>query len=69
MKQSDLTKSLKIKNPDIINASNKLINGCITICNELSFHIVDKSVDEFVEVIKSKLKDEDCQGKAELFEL
>ena len=30
-KQSDLTKSLKIKNPDIINASNILINKCISI--------------------------------------
>ena len=38
-KQGDLTKGLKIKNPDIINASNKLISQCITICNELSFHI------------------------------
>jgi len=58
-RQSDLTKSLKIKNPDIVNASNKVINECISICNELSFHIVDKSVDELVEIIKSKLKGED----------
>jgi len=58
-KQSDLTKSLKIKNPDIVTASNKIINECITICNELSFRILAMSIDELVEVIKSKLKGDD----------
>lgn len=55
-RQSDLTKSLKIKNPDIINASNNLINQCITICNELSFRIVAMEVEELVDVLKGKLK-------------
>ena len=58
-KQSDLTKSLKIKNPDIINASNKLISQCITICNDLSFSIVAMNVDELTDTIKSRLKGED----------
>ena len=58
-KQTDLTKGLKIKNPDIINASNKLISQCITICNDLSFSIVSMSADELVETLKSKLKGED----------
>ena len=58
-KQSDLTKGLKIKNPDIINASNMLISRCITICNELSFRIVAMEVDELVDNLKTKLKGEE----------
>ena len=58
-KQADLTKSLKIKNPDIINTSNKVINDCISTCNELIFHIVAMNADELVEELKYKLKGED----------
>jgi len=58
-KQGDLTKGLNIKNPEIINASNKLISDCITICNELSFRIVAMEIDELVEILKRKLKGED----------
>ena len=58
-KQTDLTRGLKIKSLDIINASNKLISQCIAICNDLSFSIVTMGIDELVEALKSKLKGED----------
>ena len=53
---ADLTKSLKIKNANLIDQTNDLISQCRKICNDLGFSIVDMSIDELTEKIKSKLK-------------
>ena len=58
-RQEDLTKGLKIKNPDIIRKSNDIINKCISICNEISSYISNLTADELVAVIKEKLRGTD----------
>jgi integrase len=55
----DLTKSLKIKNRDIISASNVIINDCIAICNDAGYSIVGMDIDRLVEMLKARLKGED----------
>jgi integrase len=59
VRQEDLTKSLKIKNPNIINAANTLINQCMSICNNIGFSIVDMDIEQLAEHIKMKLKGEE----------
>jgi len=54
--QADMTKSLKLKNQNLIDQINALISKCRTICNDLGFAIANMDIDELTEVVKSKLK-------------
>ena len=53
---ADMTKSLKLKNQNLIDQINALISQFRTACNELGFSITDMSIDDLVEAIKLRLK-------------
>lgn len=62
---TDLTKSLKIKNANLIDQVNNLMSECRKICNDLGSSIINLSIDELVRILKTKLKGED-DGKFKL---
>jgi integrase len=53
---SDLTRSGKIKNQNIIDMCEDLIRKCREACNELGFGITSISIDKLVEMIKVHLE-------------
>ena len=55
----DLTKSLKIKNANLIDQTNAIVSQCRKICNNLGYAIAEMSIDELTEIIKSRLKGEE----------
>lgn len=58
--QADLTRSLKLKNGDLINKANALCNRMRSACADLNiFDLEDKDVDFVIRHIKDSLKTED----------
>lgn len=55
----DLTRSLKIKNPDILNKANELIARMQGAISDLSFVIEEWEVDRVVEYIKKQMAGDD----------
>jgi len=53
---ADMTKSLKLKNQNLIDQINAQISQCRTICNELGFSVLDMNVDDLTNILKTKLK-------------
>lgn len=52
----DLTRSLKIKNVNIIEKCDDLIKKCRKACNDLGFELFDMPIDDLVEKIKKHLQ-------------
>ncbi|GAB6122334.1 phage integrase SAM-like domain-containing protein [Dysgonomonas termitidis] len=52
----DLTKSLKIKNVNIVEKCDDIIRECRVVCNNLGFRLFNMPIDELVSKIKNHLQ-------------
>jgi len=52
----DLTRSLKIKNVNIVEKCDSLIKKCREVCNNLGFELFDMPIDDLVAKIKKYLQ-------------
>ena len=57
--QADLTKSLNIKNKNILAMIDNMIVSCRSLCNDLGYSLLTMDIDRLVDLLKRRLSGKD----------